>query len=372
MPTDNFESLSKKDLLASAKKRNLNASQLLSKSALIKLLRKAKRAVKSVSSRVRAGGHSAARRPVAAGATREQSRVADHKPYYEPTYHVESPAPSQAPAPPPQVTAAPPAMQSDLPFSYNVTKIVLMVRDPYWAFTYWDLSGETASQVRQAFQEQYGRMKPVLRVYDVTDIDFNGSNAHSHFDIDVSLEARNWYINLGTPNRSYLVDLGLLGADGNFRLIARSNVVRTPRDGPSDVIDDQWMAIDFDELYALSGGFGVGLSSGELRARRKKLFEKLISSPGRGWSGALASPVGKKEQEKRFFLEVATELIVYGRTHSDARLTVGGEPVRLRPDGTFSLRYYLPDGVKNLPVQAVSRDGDDTRKANIRVNKKTS
>lgn len=374
-----LESLSKKELIALAKKKNIKMPYLYRKAELIKLIRQVDSPPGSrvVKPRGRAAYRMNERRVRPGGRLREKT-AGGTKPYYEPTYHEQTFQPayaSTATVTYPQTAEV--ASYEELPFSYNETKIILMVRDPYWAFAYWDMSEATASKVGSLLKEHYGSIKAILRIYDVTDLDFNGKNAHRTFDVDVFLEARNWYLNLGIANRSYVVDLGLLDAQGNFYLITRSNVVKTPPDGPSDVIDEEWMAIDFEEIYALSGGFGVGLSSQELKERKKKLFEQLMAAPGSGlFSGAVSSisspgrvGVGKA---KEFFLQVATELIVYGRTLPDAKVRAAGEPIRLRPDGTFSLRYFLPDGEKNLPIQAVSRDEDDSRKVSIRVNKNTS
>jgi len=168
------------------------------------------------------------------------------------------------------------------------------------------------------------------------------------------------------------IPVGLLDPEGKFYLIARSNIIRTPQDGPSEIVDgsEEWMAIDFDEIYALSGGFGVGLSSGELKERRKKLLEQFLSSPG--VPGSITSPAGKgRPKGRHFFLQVATELILYGRTMADAKVTVAGDSVKLRPDGTFSLRYFLPDGTKDLPVKAVSADEIDSQTIGVRVTKET-
>ncbi len=52
------------------------------------------------------------------------------------------------------------------------------------------------------------------------------------------------------------------------------------------------------------------------------------------------------------------ELVLYGGTEPDARVTIGGQPVELRPDGTFSHRFALPDGLEQLAVVAVSPQGD--------------
>ena len=54
------------------------------------------------------------------------------------------------------------------------------------------------------------------------------------------------------------------------------------------------------------------------------------------------------------------ENIVYGATEPDATVTCQGRPVQLRPDGTFTLRFALPDGQQVIPCAARSADGIDT------------
>lgn len=169
--------------------------------------------------------------------------------------------------------------EHDLPSSYGVTKIVLMVRDPYWCYTYWDFSAPTRSQITRWYRELTGP-KAVLRIYDVTNRNFDGTNANSFFDLDINFDAGNWYLEVGKPDRSFLVEIGIRDQYGRFYVIARSNVVRTPRDTPSDVIDEEWMSREFELLYAASGGFKIGISSGELMDRIKKgvLFREWLSS----------------------------------------------------------------------------------------------
>ena len=140
----------------------------------------------------------------------------------------------------------------DLPFSYGETKLVLLVRDPYWAFSYWDFSGETWNWVQQRLKSD-SSLKPMLRVHDL--------NTQRFFDLLISLEAKNWYLHLGTPDRRYVAELGIGDGNSRFYVIARSNEVRTPRDSPSNVIDPKWNDRDFDEIYRLSGGGDTGLSS---------------------------------------------------------------------------------------------------------------
>jgi len=75
---------------------------------------------------------------------------------------------------------------------------------------------------------------------------------------------------------------------------------------------------------------------------------------------------------KGFWFKVNAELIIYGSTEPDARVSIGRRPIRLRHDGTFSYRFALPDGAYELPVVAISRDGDDGRAAELRFSRATN
>jgi hypothetical protein len=79
---------------------------------------------------------------------------------------------------------------------------------------------------------------------------------------------------------------------------------------------------------------------------------------------SLSSPFGVgAERQKGFWFNVNAELILYGATEPDATVTIGGRVIRLRPDGSFSYRFSLPDGNYELPAVAVSADGTDGRAA---------
>lgn len=244
-----------------------------------------------------------------------------------------------------------------IPENYNETRIVLLVRDPYWLYCYWEIDTETKNRLSQQFGGFY-QIPLILRVYDITNITFDGNNSNSYFDVKINNNARSWYINVGQPNRSFCIDIGFLQSNGSFYTIARSNTVTTPRDGISDVLDDEWMVIeeDFRRLYRLAG-MEHGNSSAELV---ESLILRLEREMGSEAISSLSSPVKYQPKERRFWLVLNTELIVYGATEPDAKVTLDGEPLQLRPDGTFTLRFALPDGIRNLPVVAQSADGIDT------------
>jgi len=75
-----------------------------------------------------------------------------------------------------------------------------------------------------------------------------------------------------------------------------------------------------------------------------------------------ASDVRPVQQGRQFFFEIWTELIVHGRTEADASVELNKRPVKLRKDGTFTLRYALPDGRIPLDFAAISHDRQETRK----------
>jgi len=78
-------------------------------------------------------------------------------------------------------------------------------------------------------------------------------------------------------------------------------------------------------------------------------------------------------KRRKFFFEVWTEVIVHGRTEPDAAVCLNEKGIRLNPDGTFSLRYALPDGEIPLKFIAQSSDGIEQRLINIAVEReKTS
>ena len=135
---------------------------------------------------------------------------------------------------------APRYSYENLPETYGVTELVLLPVDPYWIHAYWEVTPQTLSDVLSRLGSDAPQARYVLRVFDVTAIEFDGRNAHSFFDNPVELSARNWYIQLWSSEKSLVADLGLLLPDGRFFLMARSNAVHTPREGVSIFTEAPW------------------------------------------------------------------------------------------------------------------------------------
>jgi hypothetical protein len=259
----------------------------------------------------------------------------------------------------------------DLPAGYGKDRIVVMVRDPYWLHAYWELTRQAVQRAEAALGQHWHGAKPILRLLDVTTHDTTSTAEAIVRDIEIHGGCNNWYIDVHNPPRSFRVDIGYLSKHGQFYVLARSNVVSTPRAGVSDTIDENWADIDAkkaDRIYAMSGGFDPSMSSLEL----KQLFEERLRRPlGSPSITSFGSGAMLPSKQRKFWFQLDAELIVYGATEANARVTLQGEPVKLRPDGTFTMRFSLPDSRQIIPAVAASADGIEERTIVLAVERNT-
>ena len=111
-----------------------------------------------------------------------------------------------------------------LPETYGDNRLVIMPRDPLWFFAYWELTPDRFDTLRdQVGDETWQKGQAVLRVYDVTGLEGDVSNANRFFDVGISCDARRWYVNVPEAGRSYVADLGFKFPDGRFFSLLRSN-----------------------------------------------------------------------------------------------------------------------------------------------------
>jgi hypothetical protein len=257
----------------------------------------------------------------------------------------------------------------DLPRNYGRDRIVVMVRDPFWLHAYWEVTEHSIRRAESALEQEWHGAKAILRVVDITSDDSTSVTESAVRDIDIHEGCNNWYIDVTKPNRTYRVDIGYITKSGRFYMMCRSNVINTPRPNVSDQIDENWVDVQqkLDKIYALSGGYDKNTSSLELR----KLFEERLRRP---MSSQVVTSLGSGafgSKARKFFFKLDAELIVYGATEPTAKVMIQGEPVQLRPDGTFTMRYSLPDGRQILPAVAYSADGVEERTIVLAVERNT-
>ena len=230
--------------------------------------------------------------------------------------------------------------------------MVLLARDPVWIFAYWEITPQTGSQAREALRDD--ECQTTLRVYELQP---TTEKPLGHFDIPVQPFSQAWHIHTGKQGGSFQVAIGIRTPEGIFREIARSNIIAAPRGAISPIVDTQWLTVE--EFYWVSRHPHPGHSPMEWQKGRQGQITALgayPTSPGMfspmGASFGVPLPKAEAAAKPGFFLQVQTELILHGQTTPGAEVTVEGMPVALRPDGSFTLRYALPDGTYCLPVKA--------------------
>jgi uncharacterized protein len=234
-------------------------------------------------------------------------------------------------------------------------RIVLMVPDPFWLHAVWEVSMQSVLRAEAALGQDWHGAKPILRLFDVTSQDTTSTSEAPLRDMPIHGGCSHWYIDVPQPPRSYRADIGYLSRRGQFYVLARSNVVTPPRAGASETVDENWAAdIDkvggADRVLAMSTGFETTSGPSQL----KEFFDEQFKKPAKeGSFGAGAAP-GKL---KKFHFDIDAELIVFGRADPAATVTLQNERVPLRPDGTFTMRFSLPDSRQIIPAVAASSDG---------------
>jgi hypothetical protein len=250
-------------------------------------------------------------------------------------------------------------------------RIVVMVRDPYWLHAYWEIKRQSVERVQAAMSQDWHTARPYLRLLEVSDGGNSTAAERVVRDIEVHGGVSNWYVHVDNSPASYRLELGYLGSSGRFFPLVRSNIVTTPEPGASDTIDENWtdVAENFDKIYAMSGGYSTDNNSLELQELFEERLRRPMGSPmvtryGPGMDGMFAPA-------EDFRFEVDAEMIVYGVTNPNTHVSLRGEPVRIRPDGTFTVRMSLPNQRQVIPVVASAANGGEQRTIVLAVERNT-
>ncbi len=112
-----------------------------------------------------------------------------------------------------------------IPEQYADTTITLLLRDPFWAFAYWDVNDLELKKIR-------GQQKQVslhLRVSELKDGKTPIKESINQFEIPIKDTDMSWYINLPNPGSWYEVELICSCLDHeNVLILARSNRIESP------------------------------------------------------------------------------------------------------------------------------------------------
>lgn len=274
-----------------------------------------------------------------------------------------------APAPVPDSPLRPMAVPHTLDHASQKDRIIVLARDPYWLHAHWELSRTTLARAQAALGQEWHSAQPILRVLDVTSEDTTNSAERHVRDVPIHGGVNNWYIDVVNPPRSYRVDVGYLSRRGKFYVLARSNIVTTPKAGVTDALEENWANVQqqFERVQNPSTINAARPASVDLN----DLFDERLRRPLSSLSMQNLSLGALPGLGRRFHFEIDAELIVYGATEPNAQVTLQGEQVQLRPDGTFTVRFRLPDSRQIIPAVAASADGVEERTIVLAVERNT-
>ncbi len=250
-------------------------------------------------------------------------------------------------------------------------RLVVMVRDPFWLHAYWELSRQSMLRAQAALGHNWHISRPVLRLFEVVHDGTTNASKRLVREIEIHGGVNNWYIDVQDPPKSFQLEIGYQAGE-RFLALARSNRVTTPRAGMVDAFDQNWaeVAKDFDRIFAMSGGYADPDGNSELKEVFEEQLRRPMGNPMETRFG-LGAAMPPDAEDSQLPLEIDTELIVHGQTAPDAHVVLCGEPVHLRGDGSFAVRFSLPDRRHVLPVVASSPDGGQQRTIILAVDRNT-
>ena len=314
-----------------------------------------------------------------------------------PSHHVpaillEGDAPSLPPAAVQNARAS--MEETTLPEAYGTGKVLLAAREPHWLYVWWDLS----AQQQRGYNARSATGHLVVRIYGGDRLDQPVTEAPVH------PESRHWFVHVNRAGTDYAAELGYYAVRQQWVSISTSRPTRTPPDAasadqtlvfatirpetplaqPASIVPETVPAnLPFTEaaqeraladMVALYTEQPADANSAALPALPGGGEAALLAEAGAAPSSleeAVSSPMGPTEQAAGgFWFSVNADIVVYGATEPDASVTIGGQSVPLREDGTFSCRFALPDGEHAVMVSAMSAQGE-LRQAKLQFTRHT-
>jgi hypothetical protein len=118
------------------------------------------------------------------------------------------------------------------PDQYNVTRIMLMLRDPEWAYAYWDISNQDRSRITA--EPGFVSFSVVLREVPREEgasptgrAPADGSREPVEMRIPVQADDHSWYVNIPRRDRNYCAELAAEYRD-RTEILAKSGLSAFP------------------------------------------------------------------------------------------------------------------------------------------------
>ena len=236
----------------------------------------------------------------------------------------------------------------------NPDRVTLIIRDAYWLQCDWHFQDRSHQQAEISLGMDWAGAKFILRLMDLTKADHGRTAGQIVKEVILPAGATSWFLESGGPGKKLQADLGYKTLDGKYYSLGQTSAALvTPHPGQIRANQEQG-GMTLDGATALAASLGSVALSGEAMGFLEERMKKSIASTPT--SGAPAGTNNSKLQ-----LHIEAEVHVTGTTAPNARVLVKGEPVRLKPEGTFFVKMKLNDGRLILPATAVSSDGREEK-----------
>ncbi len=94
------------------------------------------------------------------------------------------------------------------------------------------------------FNQSWHQLHHVLRVADITDVQYDGTNEHHATYVDIHVDATTWYYRQAIPGRNYVVERGVLLPSGKFFTVLRSDLpVHVSENSPYNLVYTRFVRV---------------------------------------------------------------------------------------------------------------------------------
>ena len=131
----------------------------------------------------------------------------------------------------------------DLPRAYGRDRVVLLPRDPWWIFAYWEITPATRDEALRAFGVEATGAQMILRVHDLTASADTAEGDVPSIDVEVPSATGGRYVDVGRPGITSYAELGLRTPAGRFVPLVRSNTLHVPPSQASPDATVSWLPL---------------------------------------------------------------------------------------------------------------------------------
>jgi hypothetical protein len=114
--------------------------------------------------------------------------------------------------------------------------VVLIPIRPRLAYLRWHVGDKGVRELSHAQGAEFRGAQLIVRIYDITDVAFDGFNAHRYIDVSATALTGNAYWPIPQSERTWLCEVGFRLANGIFSALARSTPMTPDRDRPASQV----------------------------------------------------------------------------------------------------------------------------------------